>query len=147
MATDDSANRRSIGRYVIDLTRGTVLLDGREIVMRPQTFDVLRFLVDHPTRVIPKEELIAGAWPDVVAGAETLDESVNELRRALGDSDAKLVVSVPGQGYRFDPGVAPGERRNAPGLHLLRWRWVYGLIAPLALAITAIVVWFVTSRL
>lgn len=147
MASDGSVNRRSIGRYVIDLTRGTVELDGREIVMRPQTFDVLRFLLDHPARVIPEGELVAGAWPDVLAGAETLDESVNELRRALGDLDAKLLVSVPGRGYRFDPDSAPGERRKAPGLHLLRWRWVYGLLAPLALAITAIIVWLVTSRL
>jgi DNA-binding winged helix-turn-helix (wHTH) protein len=147
MASDDSANRRGIGRYVIDLTRGAVVLDGREIVLRPQTFAVLRFLLDHPERVVSQDELIDGAWPGVLAGAETLDESVNELRRALGDLDAKLVVSMPGMGYRFDPGAAPGERRNAPGLHLLRWRWVYGLLAPLALAITAIVVWFVTSRL
>ena len=40
--------RLTFGRYVLDLQRGSLLLDGREITLRPKTFAVLRYLVHIP---------------------------------------------------------------------------------------------------
>ena len=78
----------------------------------------------------------------VVADDDFLSLSIDEIRRVLGDSESRVVVSVPGVGFRFVPAAAPGERRKARGLHLLRWRWVYGILAPLLLAITVAVLLF-----
>src|SRR4051812_47254972 len=52
--------------YTLDVTRGCLRREDREIELRPKTFDVLRYLVRNAGRLIPKEELIAAAWPNVV---------------------------------------------------------------------------------
>src|SRR5688572_26725625 len=144
MATTDgetAANRLSFGRFVLDLTRGSLLLEGREVSLRPKTFAVLRFLAENPERLISKEELLAAVWPNLIVTDDTLVQSIGELRRALGDSGATLIITVPRRGYRFVPSVAPGERRNAPGAHPLRWRWKYGLIIPFALIVVVAGLW------
>jgi DNA-binding winged helix-turn-helix (wHTH) protein len=138
--------RLTFGRFVLDLPRGCLLSDGREIALRPQTFAVLTRLVQRSGEVVSREELLEAAWPGLVVADDTLTQSIDELRRALGDAESRLITTVPGQGYRIDIALAPAERRNAPGLHALRWRWMYGLLAPLVLAIVFAVIWFATSR-
>ncbi len=140
------ANRLSFGRFVLDLTRGLLLLDGREVSLRPKTFAVLRFLAENPERLISKEELLAAVWPNLIVTDDTLVQSIGELRRALGDAGATLIVTVPRRGYRFVPSTAPAERRNAPGVHPLRWRWKYGLIIPGALIVVVAGLWLTMGR-
>ena len=53
-----SEQKLTFGRFVLDLNRGCLLADGREITLRPKTFAVLHYLVAHPGRLISKEELL-----------------------------------------------------------------------------------------
>src|SRR5688572_1462442 len=126
----------SFGRYVLDLTRGCLLSDGREIPLRPKTFAVLTYLVQRPGQLVSKEDLFEAVWPGLIVTDDTLVQSIGELRRVLSDAEAKLITTVPRRGYRFDAQSAPPERRHARGAQALRFRWNYGLFAPLALAIT-----------
>ena len=103
----------TFGRFVLDLRRGVLLLDGREVGLRPKTFAVLCFLVQHPGRLVSKEELLAAVWPNLVVTDDTLVQSIGELRRALGDAGSKLIVTVPRRGYRFEASEAPPDRRKA----------------------------------
>jgi adenylate cyclase len=139
-------NKITFGRYVLDLSRGCLLSDGREIPLRPKTFAVLTHLAQHPGRLVSKDELFEAAWPGLVVGDDTLVQSIGELRRALGDTDARLITTVPRRGYRLEMESAPAERRHARGVQPLRFRWKYGLFAPLALAIAFAAIWFATSR-
>ena len=145
MATVDgeSPDRQSLtfGRFVLDLKRGCLLLDGREITLRPKTFAVLQYLATHPGRLIGKEELLEAVWPNLVVTDDTLVQSIGELRRALGDLGARLITTVPRRGYRFESQDAPAERRKARAWHPLRFRWKYGILAPLAVALTVLVMW------
>src|SRR6187455_3020943 len=131
----------TFGRFVLDLRRGVLLLDGREVGLRPKTFAVLCFLVQHPGRLVSKEELLAAVWPNLVVTDDTLVQSIGELRRALGDAGSKLIVTVPRRGYRFEASEAPPDRRKARSWHPLRFRWRYGVLAPLAVALTVLVMW------
>jgi adenylate cyclase len=131
----------TFGRYVLDLNRGSLLLDGREITLRPKTFAVLCYLVQHPGRLIAKEELLEAVWPNLVVTDDTLVQSIGELRRALGESGARLIVTVPRRGYRFEIAEAPPDRRKARSWNPLRYRWFYGILAPLAVALTVLVLW------
>ena len=72
---------------------------------------------------------------------DTLVQSIGELRRALGETGARLITTVPRRGYRFEASDAPPERRKARGWHPLRFRWKYGILAPLAVALTVLVLW------
>ena len=147
MTTTDGDNaaeqRLTFGRYVLDPRRGVLLLDGREVVLRPKTFAVLCFLVQHPDRLISKEELLAAVWPNLVVTDDTLVQSIGELRRALGETGARLIVTVPRRGYRFEVAEAPPDRRKARSWHPLRFRWKYGILAPLAVVIALAVLWLV----
>jgi TolB-like protein/DNA-binding winged helix-turn-helix (wHTH) protein len=134
--------RLTFGRYVVDLNRGCLLLDDREIALRPKTFAVLVYLATHPGRLVSKEEILAAVWPNLVVTDDTLVQSIGELRRALGDAGARLITTVPRRGYRFESEEAPPERRKARGWHPLRWRWEYGIIAPLAVALVFAALWF-----
>ena len=145
MSEGDNApdQRLTFGRFVLDLRRGVLLLDGRDIVLRPKTFGVLSYLVQHPQRLVSKEELLAAVWPNLVVTDDTLVQSIGELRRALGETGARLIVTVPRRGYRFEASEAPPDRRKARRWHPLRFRWKYGILAPLAVGITLVVLWLV----
>lgn len=135
--------RLTFGRFVLDLRRGVLLLDGREVVLRPKTFAVMCYLVQHPGRLVSKEELLSAVWPNLVVTDDTLVQSIGELRRALGDAGSRLIVTVPRRGYRFESSEAPPDRRKARSWHPLRFRWRYGVLAPLAVALTLAVLWVV----
>src|SRR5258708_3642577 len=93
-------------RYVLDLDRGCLLLDGNEIVLRPKTFAVLRHLVENSGRLVSKDELFAAVWPNLVITDDVLVQSIGELRRALGEGGTRLIRTVPRRGYRFESEVS-----------------------------------------
>src|SRR5262245_18818614 len=89
-------------RYVLDLDRGGLLLDGNEIALRPKTFAVLQFLVGNSGRLVSKDELFAAVWPNLAITDDALVQSIGELRRALGNDGLRLIKTIPRRGYRFE---------------------------------------------
>lgn len=89
-------------RFVLDLDRGCLLVEGSEIALRPKTFEVLRYLVGKPGRLIAKDELLDAIWPRVTVTEDSLVQCIAELRRALGDGGRNLIRTVPRRGYRFE---------------------------------------------
>jgi TolB-like protein/DNA-binding winged helix-turn-helix (wHTH) protein/cytochrome c-type biogenesis protein CcmH/NrfG len=104
--TPTRARRLRFDRYVLDLDRGSLLLDGNEVALRPKTFAVLRHLVENSGRLVSKEELFAAVWPNLVITDDALVQSVGELRRALGDDGSRLIRTIPRRGYRFESEVS-----------------------------------------
>lgn len=105
-STQRGARRLRFDRYVLDLDRGCLLLDGNEVALRPKTFAVLRFLVENSGRLVSKDELFAAVWPNLVTTDDALVQSIGELRRALGDDGARLIRTIPRRGYRFESEVS-----------------------------------------
>src|SRR5687767_5113138 len=116
---DSPPQRLEFGRFVLDRARGCLLADGNEVPLRPKTFAVLRYLAERPGQLVSKDELFEAVWPGLIVTDDTLVQSIGELRRALGEAGARLIITVPKRGYRFDAQAAPGERRRAPGVHAL----------------------------
>lgn len=143
---DNPPHAISLGRYVVDLSGGRLLSDGREVPLRPQTFSVLRYLSERAGQRVPTEEIVEAVWPEMIGSDDHLVQSIGELRRVFGDVDGKLFRYSLEEGAQLDPDAAAPERRNAQGVRPLRFRWMYGLIAPLLLAIAFAVIWFVTAR-
>lgn len=100
------AKRLQFDRYILDLDRGCLLLDGNEIELRPKTFAVLQHLVQNCRRLVSKEELFAAVWSNLVVTDDALVQSIGELRRALGDDGLRLIHTVPRRGYRLECDVA-----------------------------------------
>jgi adenylate cyclase len=135
----------AFGRFVLDYARGCLLVDGREIALRPKTFAVLCHLAERRGQLVSKDELFEAVWPGLIVTDDTLVQSIGELRRALGDTEARLIVTVPKRGYRLEPEPVPDERRGG-GAPALRWRWKYGILAPLATAVVFVAIWLFTAR-
>jgi DNA-binding winged helix-turn-helix (wHTH) protein len=61
-ATHAQPKRLRFDRYVLDLDRGCLLVEGADVTLRPKTFSVLRHLVENSGRLISKDELFAAVW-------------------------------------------------------------------------------------
>ena len=96
-----SAPTYQFGEFTLDLTRGCVLKGGKEIKLRPKVYETLKYLVEHPGRLIGKQELIQAVWPDAFVTDDSLVQCTVELRRALADHDQQLLKTVPRRGYVF----------------------------------------------
>jgi DNA-binding winged helix-turn-helix (wHTH) protein len=92
--------------YTLDAARSSLRTADREVQLRPKSFDVLHYLVEHADRLVTKEELIKAIWPNVVATDESLTHCVSEARQAIGDVGQAIIKTVPRRGYRFAAAVS-----------------------------------------
>jgi len=92
--------------FRLDLVNQQLWRHGDEISLRPKTFEVLRYLVDHPAQLVTKAMMLDAVWPGVVVSDSMPATCVAELRKAL-DDDARIpriIETVHRRGYRF---IAP----------------------------------------
>jgi DNA-binding winged helix-turn-helix (wHTH) protein len=54
----------SFGEFILDLRRGCLSRTGREVRLRPKSFEALKYLVENRGRLIGKEEMMRALWPD-----------------------------------------------------------------------------------
>jgi len=92
------------GDVEVDFERAEVRKGGREISMASKELQLLRYLVDHRGRVVPREELLQNVWEysgDV--SSRTIDVHVAWLRQKLEDTpqNPKHIHTIRGMGYRF----------------------------------------------
>lgn len=88
----------SIGPLTLDLAQGRLFSSGGEVALRPKAFRMLGMLAQSGGRIVPKDELLSGIWPDVIVSEDSLTQCVHELRQALGPA-AALLRTVPRRGY------------------------------------------------
>jgi DNA-binding winged helix-turn-helix (wHTH) protein len=102
--------------FALDLGRLCVHGPSGRVDLRRKSFDVLRYLVEHPGRVIGKEELMNAVWPDVTVSDESLTQCISEVRRALGDDGRRVIKTIARRGYLVDVPISssiitsPNER-------------------------------------
>ena len=89
------------GEFTLDVVRGCVLKAGEEIKLRPKVYETLKYLVEHPGRLIGKQELMQAVWPDAFVTDDSLVQCTLELRRALNDGNRQFFKTVPRRGYLF----------------------------------------------
>jgi adenylate cyclase len=101
----------SFESFTLDLRRGCLRREDREVELRPKSFEVLRYLVENAGRLVSKDELIRAVWPNVIVTDESLTRCVSDARLALGDNDQTIIKTVPRRGYLFAAPVSlPPER-------------------------------------
>ena len=81
--------------------------------LRPKPFAILRYLAEHPHRLVTKEELLKAVWPETCVSAGLLHTYLRDLRDVLGeDPEAPRVIeTVARRGYRF---IAPLAAASQP---------------------------------
>ena len=79
----------------------------RQLTKAPE-FELLVFLMLHPGEVFRREELLEQVWGYRYGDLSTVTVHVRRLREKIeaDPSDPRMVQTVWGVGYRFDPGPA-----------------------------------------
>ena len=91
--------------FTLDLARGCVLHADRPGHLRPQSYEVLKYLVENKGRLISKDKLIEEVWQGRAVTDGSLGKCIEEVREALGPDARQYVRNVRGRGYIFDPGL------------------------------------------
>ena len=149
----------AIGEFTLDLDEGFLRHGTEEVALRPKTFEVLTYLVQHSGRLVTKTELIDAVWPDTAITDNSLAQCLLELRRALGDEAQQFIRTVARRGYIFtapvtmpvvewpraaeSPAAGPSVTGPADSTPL---RWRLSLTALLALAVAGGWVWYGSAR-
>jgi tetratricopeptide (TPR) repeat protein len=86
------------GPFVLHASETRLLRDGVEVRLRPQAFHALRVLLLHSGRSIAYEQMIAEAWDGTFVSRHTVDVTVGEVRRSLGEY-GRWITHRPKVGY------------------------------------------------
>jgi DNA-binding winged helix-turn-helix (wHTH) protein/Tfp pilus assembly protein PilF/TolB-like protein len=107
----------SFAGFQLDRRRAELRGPGGEVIkLRPKTLAMLALFVANAGRVLSKQELMDGVWPNVHVGDDSLFQCIREIRTALGDDRRQMVKLVSGLGYLFDAEVTvepPAVRAEA----------------------------------
>ena len=77
-------------------------MDGAEVTLTFQEFELLAFLSAHPATVFSRADLVQRVWQrDFAADSRTVDVHVSRLRHKLGPAYGKYLVTEYRVGYQF----------------------------------------------
>ena len=93
----------TFGDLSIDTASHNVKVAGQEASLTPKEFDLLVFLVSNKGIALSREKILQKVWNyDYYGEDRTVDTHVKMLRGHLG-ACRKMIVTVWGIGYKFDP--------------------------------------------
>jgi hypothetical protein len=89
---------------LLDHDQRRVWVDGTEVVLTFQEFELLAFLSAHPSTVFTRSDLVTRVWQrDFAADSRTVDVHVSRLRHKLGPAYGRYLVTEYRVGYQFRP--------------------------------------------
>jgi DNA-binding winged helix-turn-helix (wHTH) protein len=99
--------------FRLDAENAALWKGEEQVALRPKTFDVLRYLVEHAGDLVRKETLLDEVWENSYVVEGVLTTSMSELRKVFGDTakNQRYIATVYRRGYRF---VAPVEQVGTP---------------------------------
>lgn len=101
----------TVGMIRMDLRRGEVHLEDREIDLTVREFNMLRFMMTHVGHVLTREDLLQEVWGYRHAPVtRTVDVHMARLRQKLEENPSRprYLTTVHGVGYKL---VDPGRER------------------------------------
>src|SRR6185437_8014643 len=84
-----------------DELRRELRVKGARVELESKPLDILLQLLLHSGEVVTKEELLEAVWPSVMVVDGSLATAVSKLRKAMGDEQHPVVLTVPRIGYRL----------------------------------------------
>lgn len=85
---------------------------GRSKQVEPLLMSLLLYLAESPGQVIPKAELRAAVWGEIIVTDNVLTKAISSLRRLLEDNSTnpRYIETISKKGYRLIAGVKPFEQ-------------------------------------
>jgi TolB-like protein/DNA-binding winged helix-turn-helix (wHTH) protein/Tfp pilus assembly protein PilF len=107
---------RSFHSFRLDTANHCLWRGQERVQIPPKAFDVLRYLVENPGRLVTPDELLEALWPETYVNPEILRKYILDIRKTLGDRPDKpvFIETVTKRGYRFiAPVVEEGATESA----------------------------------
>jgi two-component system OmpR family response regulator len=93
---------RQFGPVVMDDTSHRVQVDGQPITLTAKEYELLRYLLLNPGRVLSKTQILQHVWGyDYVGDDNLVEVHISSLREKLSDRQKVLIQTVRGFGYRL----------------------------------------------
>jgi two-component system, OmpR family, alkaline phosphatase synthesis response regulator PhoP len=93
------------GPLKIDFSTYEVFVRGKPVKLTLKEFELLRFLVQNPNRVLSRDQLLDRVWGgETFVTPRTIDVHVRRLRKTIEDDDRnpRWILTLRGVGYKFD---------------------------------------------
>lgn len=93
------------GALRIDFTTYEVFVRNKAVKLTLKEFELLRFLVQNPNRVLSRDQLLDRVWGgETFVTPRTVDVHIRRLRKAVekDDSNPSWILTLRGVGYKFD---------------------------------------------
>ncbi|TWH56039.1 DNA-binding response OmpR family regulator [Desulfitobacterium sp. LBE] len=98
--TDDS-RQLSFGDIAIDTKGKTVKASGQELMLTPNEYDLLKYLIERNDQAVSRDELLESIWGyNTEIETRATDDTVRRLRKKLEQSNV-LIEAVWGFGFRL----------------------------------------------
>ncbi len=91
------------GPFLLDQRRRVLLSNGKSVKIGTMQFDLLAYLIDRRDESPTRDEITAHVWRGLAVGTNSLSVQLSALRRVLAENggDERLILTLPGQRYRF----------------------------------------------
>ncbi len=91
------------GSFRLDTANQCLWHGEARVALTPKAFGVLRYLVEHPGRLVTHSELLEALWPATYIEPGVLRKYILEIRRVLGDrlDTPVFIETLPKRGYQF----------------------------------------------
>ncbi|KZN44323.1 winged helix-turn-helix domain-containing protein [Pseudoalteromonas luteoviolacea] len=91
------------GQFCFDSERLALYCGQREIALRPKVAQLLAYFVARPNELVKREAVLKDLWLHGEFREAALNQSITELRQALGDSAKRplFIKTLPQQGYMW----------------------------------------------
>ena len=121
--------------HLVDPSRNQIVLSKQVTDVPPKAMAVLILLAKNAGQVVSHDVLMEAVWPNAVVGPNTLQRSVTQLRKALGDSSKQqnIIKTHAKQGYSLVGEIkwqqAPIAQSSSLGANY--WHKAYWIIVPI----------------
>ena len=113
---------KSFRTFCLDTSNQCLWRGEERVQITPKAYDVLRYLVENPGRLVTPDELLEKLWPETYVNPEVVRKYILDIRKILGDRPGKpeFIETVTKRGYRFiatvvDETAAPSPTSDTQG--------------------------------
>src|SRR5215468_2612211 len=103
---------KSFQAFRLDIANQCLWRGQERVSIPPKPYDMLRYLVQNPGRLVTHDELLEKLWAETYVNPELIRKYILDIRKVLGDRPDKpeFIETVTKRGYRF---IAPVTDESA----------------------------------
>ncbi|HIK43520.1 MAG TPA: response regulator transcription factor [Leptolyngbyaceae cyanobacterium M65_K2018_010] len=100
-AAPTATDNLRFGELTLDLANRHAIRGDRVIDLTMKEFELLKYLMEHPREVLPREQILENVWGyDFVGESNVIEVYIRYLRLKIdGEDEKRLIQTVRGVGY------------------------------------------------